>query len=164
MTTDVRATSILAVLLATVVSLAAEQPWTCTTPPVEPCAKRRGRLSSQNGIPLRLWLIGTKRVVAPANDVDALPSEVRRYLEMTSEDHGYIFGDFVVCPLEPDLPGQMRRVCVTGAEKLVVQPLRRPGPPFRILSTWSAQDRAPGSSQHRHPVRDDEAGMTNGRR
>lgn len=25
---------------------------------------------------------------------------------------------------------------VTGAEKLVVQPLRRPGPSFRIESTW----------------------------
>ena len=142
-TTGVLPASILAVLLATVALPTAQQPWTCTTPPVEPCAKRRGRLSSQNGIALRLWLIGTKRVVALANDVDALPSEVQRYLETTSEDHSYIFGDFVVCPLEPDIPGQMRRVCVSGAEKLVVQPLRRPGPPFRILSTWLARDRAP---------------------
>jgi len=133
----------LAVLLATVVPLTAQQAWTCTPPPVEPCAKRHGRLSSQSGITLRLWLIGTKRVVALANDVDALPLEVQRHLDMTSEDHSYIFGDFVVCPLEPAIPWQMRRVCVTGAEKLVVQPLRRPGPPFRMLSTWPARDRAP---------------------
>ena len=124
------------VLLITAVPLAAQPSWTCSTPPVEACAKRHGRLSSQNGSPLRLWLIGTKRVLALENDVDALPSEINRYLDMTSEDHSYIFGDFVVCPLAPDKPGEERRACVTGAEKLVVQPLRRAGPPFRILSTW----------------------------
>ena len=94
-------------------------------------------------MPLRLWLIGTKGVVALENDVDALPSEIRRYLEMTSEDHSYIFGDFVVCPLEPDMPGKARRACVAGAERLVVQPLRRAGPPFRILSTWPVGEQAP---------------------
>ena len=135
-TAGTSAALMLGVLLATAVPLAAQRPWTCSTPPVEPCAKRHGRLSSQNGIALKLWLIGTKRVVALENDVDALPSEIQRYLELTSEDHSYIFGDFVVCPLAPDTPGQMGRACVIGAEKLVVQPLRRPGPPFRILSTW----------------------------
>jgi hypothetical protein len=81
-------------------------------------------------------LIGTKRIVAPNNDIDALPPEIRKYLEMTSEDHSYIFGDFLICPLEPDTPGRLRQVCVTAAEKLVVQPLRRAAPPFRIPSTW----------------------------
>jgi hypothetical protein len=135
---------ILGALLATAVPLAAQQSWTCSTPPVEPCAKRHGRLSSQNGIPLRLWLIGTKRVVALENDVGALPSEIQRYLELTSEDHSYIFGDFTVCPVTPDTPGHMGRACVTGAEKLVIQPLRRAGPPFRILSTWPAGNKAGG--------------------
>ena len=126
----------LAGLFAMSLPSTAQHPWTCSTPPVEPCAKRHGRLSSQNGIALKLWLIGTKRVVALNNDFDSLPSETRKYLYLTSEDHSYIFGDFVVCPLEPDTPGQMRRVCITGAEKLVVEPLRRPGPSFRIESTW----------------------------
>jgi hypothetical protein len=121
-------------------SLTAQQSWTCSKPPVETCAKRHGRLSSQNGIPLRLWLIGTKQVFAVANSIESLPSEVRPYLEMTSEDHSYIYGDFVVCPLELDAPGNMRQACLTGAEKLVVQPLRRPGPSFRVLSTWPTQD------------------------
>jgi hypothetical protein len=97
-------------------------------------------LSSQNGIALMLWLIGTKRVVALANDFEALPSEIQKYLYMTSEDHSYIFGDFLVCPLEPDTPGLMRQACVTGAEKLVVQPLRRATSPFRIRSTWPQQN------------------------
>jgi hypothetical protein len=142
-TAGTRAVLMLGVLLIAAVPLVAQQPWTCSTPPVEPCAKRHGRLSSQNGIALRLWLIGTKRVVALENG-DTLPSEIQRYLELTSEDHSYIFGDFVVCPLAPDTPGQMGRACVTGAERLVVQPLRRTGPPFRILSTWPAREQAPG--------------------
>jgi len=137
----------LVVVLATAVPLAAQQPWTCATPPVEPCAKRHGRLSSQNGIPLRLWLIGTTRVVALENNVDALPSEINRYLDMTSDDHSYIFGDFVVCPLAPYTPGQMGRACVTDAERLVVQPLRRPRPPFRILSTWPVPEQEPPASR-----------------
>ena len=77
----------LAVLLATAVPLTAQQSWICSTPPVEPCVKRHGRLSSQDGIPLKLWLIGTKRVVALANDAAALPPEVRGYLELASEDY-----------------------------------------------------------------------------
>ena len=127
-------------LAIAVVPVTAQQSWTCSAPPVEPCAKRHGRLSSQNGIALTLWVIGTRRVLALANDVDALPPEIQKYLEWTSEDHSYIFGDFLICPLEPDTPGQMRHVCVTGAEKLVVQPLRRPGPSFRIASTWPQKD------------------------
>ena len=39
--------------------------------PVEACVKRRGRLSSQNGVALKLWLIGTTRVVGLNNDIDA---------------------------------------------------------------------------------------------
>jgi hypothetical protein len=144
-TGEVGAALTILVLLAAAAPLAAQQSWTCPTPPVEACVKRHGRLSSQNGIPLRLWLIGTKRVVAVANSVDSLPPDIQRYLEMTPEDHSYIFGDFVVCPLEPDRPGHMRQAGVTGAEKLVVQSVRRPGPPFRLLSTWPTRDRSSAS-------------------
>ena len=61
---------------------------------------------------------------------------------MTSSDHSYIYGDFDICPMEPDKPGHLRRVCVAGMEKLVVQNLRGSRPPFRLLSTWPAEDRA----------------------
>ena len=118
-------------------SLAAQQSWgPCPVPPVEPCTRRHGRLSSQNGIALKIWLIGTSRMVAVGNDVDALPALVQKYLDMTSVDHSYIFGDFDICPVEPDLPGHLRQVCITGGEKLVVQPLRNSRPPFRLLATW----------------------------
>jgi len=112
--------------------------WPCPAKPVEPCFKHHGRLSSQNGIALKVWLIGSTRAVGLDNDVDQLPSSIRRYLEMTSMDHSYIYGDFEICPTEPDTPGHMRRASLAGAEKLVVQPLRSARPPFRLRSTWSA--------------------------
>jgi hypothetical protein len=116
--------------------------WQCAAKPIEPCAVRHGRLSSQNGIGLKIWLIGTNRVVALENPYDGLPSHVRRYLSMTSPDHSYIYGDFNLCPLEPDRPGHIRRACAAGAEKLVVQNLRGSRPAFRLLSTWPPAARA----------------------
>lgn len=124
--------------------------WQCPAKPIEPCTKRHGRLSSQNGIALRIWLIGSTRMVALDNDSDQLPAPVRRYLEITSPDHSYIFGDFTICPLEVDRPGHIRRVCVVGAEKLVVQNLRGSRPPFRLLSTWPKE---PANAQEATAIR-----------
>jgi len=108
--------------------------WQCHARPVEPCFKHHGRLSSQNGIALKIWLIGTKRVVGVGStDVPAL---IEKYLEMTSPNHSDIYGDFDICPLEPDTPGHLRTVCVAGAERLVVQDRQGSRPPFRLLSTW----------------------------
>jgi len=118
-----------------------QETWRCVGAPVEPCATRHGRLSSQNGIARRIWLVGTNRVVS-VYDTE-LPDEIQPYLQLTSEDHAYIFGDFEICPLEPDTPGHMRSVCVAAAERLVVQPLRRPGPAFRLLSTWPRVESEP---------------------
>ena len=115
--------------------------WRCRDRPVQPCFKHHGRLSSQNGIALKLWLIGTTRVVRVENDVEEIPSEVRRYLEMTSPDHSYIFGDFDICPLAPDEPGHMRPVCVTDATRLVVQNLAGSRPAFKLLPTWPSDGR-----------------------
>jgi hypothetical protein len=112
----------------------AASPWRCRTHPVEACFRHRGRLSSQNGIALQVWLIGTTRRVAVLNT--EIPSLLEKYLQMDSEDHSYIFGDFEICPLEPDTPGHMRSVCVSDAKNLVVQNLRQTSPPFRLLSTW----------------------------
>jgi len=108
--------------------------WICSGKPVERCFEHRGRLSSQNGIALVIWLVGTTRRVRV--DDTEIPAFVEKYLEMTSDDHSYVFGSFEICPLEPDTPSRMRSVCVSGAENLVVQNLRKPGPPFRLLSTW----------------------------
>jgi hypothetical protein len=89
----------------------------CNAQPSEPCFKHHGRLSSQNGIAQTIWLVGKKRIVR-VQDTD-LPSILGKYLELTSPNHCYIYGDFTVCPLAADKPGHMRPVCVAGAERLV---------------------------------------------
>ena len=61
---------------------------------------------------------------------------LRKYRDMSSPNHSYIYGDFEICPTQADTPGQMRRVCVAGAKNLVVENLSGLQPPFRILSTW----------------------------
>ena len=91
-------------------------------------------MSRQNGIPLAIWIVGTTRRLG-VNNTD-VPESLERYREMTSPDHAYIFGDFDICPLEPDTPGHLRHVCVAGAEKLVVQPHDRSRQAFRLLPTW----------------------------
>ena len=110
--------------------------WPCPVKPVESCFRHHGRLSSQNGIALTIWLVGTTRRVGLANDLADLPAFIRKYLVITSPDHSYVFGDFEMCPTEPDTPGHLREVCVASAERLVVQNLQRSTPPFRLLPTW----------------------------
>jgi len=117
----------------------AQTSWKCERQPIEPCVRRHGRLSSQNGIAHKLWLIGTHRMVAVENS--SMPLVVEKYLEITSDDHSYIFGDFDICPTSPDVPGHIMSACIAGAEKLVVQPLRKPELPFRLLPTWPADAR-----------------------
>lgn len=130
-----------ATLISEAMSASGQSPL-CPQPPVEPCVTRHGRFSSQNGIPYTLWLIGTTRRVAVANGQEGIPPDARRYLEMTSPDHSYIYGDFEICPLEPDVPGHMRQVCVVSSKNLVVENTGGLRPPFRLKSTWTAQRRA----------------------
>jgi hypothetical protein len=63
---------------------------------------------------------------------------------MTSPEHSYIYGDFDICPVEPDTPGHMRRACVAGAANPVIRNLQGSRRPFRMLSTWPAP-RVPGT-------------------
>jgi hypothetical protein len=106
----------------------------CSEPPVEPCFRHRGRLSGQNGIAHMIWLVGTKRIVAVDNA--GMPDQLWKYLDMASPDHADIYGDYEICPLERDRPGNMRRVCVSSASRLVVQDRERSRAPIRLLFTW----------------------------
>jgi len=82
--------------------------------------------------------VGTRRRLNVTNRVsDFLPASALKYTELTSPDHSYIFGDFTICPLEPDRPGFMREVCVVDAKNLVVQNIDNPQHPFRIDSIES---------------------------
>jgi hypothetical protein len=113
--------------------------WRCLTPPIEPCFMHRGRLSGQNGIAHMIWLVGTKRIMAVQET--QIPAMLGKYLAMTSPDHSDVYGDFEICPLEPDQAGHMRSACVASAARLVVQDRERSGPLIRLVSTWPKNDK-----------------------
>jgi hypothetical protein len=106
----------------------------CLAPRTEPCFTHRGRLSGQNGIAFMVWLVGTHRIVAI--DRTEIPEMLSKYLSMTSPDQADVYGNFEICPLEPERPGHMRAACVSGASRLVVQDRARSRPPRRLQSTW----------------------------
>ena len=85
-----------------------------------------------------LWLVRTKRIVAVDGN---LPQVLVKYLDMTSPDHSDIYGDYEICPLEPDQAGRMRQVCISSATRLVVQDRARVRPPVRLLATWPTLQR-----------------------
>lgn len=100
--------------------------------PIEPCFRIHARLYTTNGIPVRLWPVGTKRHLAVRN-LDSLHPLIARYLDSDSN----LYGDFEACPLTEDRPGHMRSVCLRSAENLVVE--RGSGDQrevFRLLPTW----------------------------
>src|SRR2546427_6613259 len=98
----------------------------CKTPEnAASCYWTRGRLAVYNGRPpLRLWKIGTKRVLAiysgpsikRGDERDMLnpelPPNVQRAFR-SSDDQ--IFGDFEICPLDADRPGEMQAACIESA-------------------------------------------------
>jgi hypothetical protein len=99
----------------------AEQSVACRNNPkiVAECFTVHGRVTAANGIPLRLWVIGTHRVLAP----DDVPPSVLSLLDMGWKEGRpmsiSVFGDYKVCPLEGDRPGWMRAVCIESASHLV---------------------------------------------
>lgn len=113
----------------------------CKTPAIaHSCYWTRGRLRFGNGTPaLRLWKIGTHRILGiysgpssynpTAQDPDKgddenpqLPENVERVFARSRAAKGYtdpIFGDFEVCPLEPERPHVMQAACIASAKDLV---------------------------------------------
>lgn len=104
-----------------------------------PCKTRRnaascywihGRISSYNGTPaFRLWKIGTHRLLGvysgPSVDRNGLdnedpqmPANLQRIFKPSKNE---IFGDFEVCPLEPEHDGAMQAACIESARNLVTK-------------------------------------------
>lgn len=143
---------ILALALCAVVAQAipqttAKRKIPCKTPDIAAsCYWTHGRLSVYNGNPTwRLWKIGTKRILAilsgpnsQGHDVEdslhpELPPNLERIYdadyerrvarkEWDAEFPQSAFGDFEVCPLEPERKGKMQAVCVESARNIVLQP------------------------------------------
>jgi len=95
------------------------------------CYWARGRLSVYDGRPpLRLWKIGTTRILAiysgpsvkRGDEKDMmnpeLPGNVRTIFK-SSQDR--IFGEFEIYPISPDQPGEMQAACIESAKGLFVQ-------------------------------------------
>jgi len=89
------------------------------------CSTVHGRLFIANGIPVRIWVVGTHHVLAavdlsphPADAIDAAPPSVRRLLLSGQPGAIVVYGDYEVCPLEKYRPGHMQAVCIKSAAHL----------------------------------------------
>lgn len=90
------------------------------------CFTVHGRVSVGANMLVTLWPVGTTRLLG----IDFRPDSDRRNYARpfipenlgTVLDPGTtVFGDFVVCPFTPDIPGKKRYVCVQSAAHLVIQ-------------------------------------------
>ena len=81
------------------------------------CFAFRGRFAVYTGDGQEtLWPVGTHRLLRPVSGTDTLYKLLGNDPDYL--DDYFIFGDFVVCPLEKDVPGQMRNVCIKSARNL----------------------------------------------
>ena len=87
---------------------------------VEPCFAVHGRLFAANGTPsLRIWKIGTKRILGIHND-----EELGSFPDCLSPHIGFgkdLYADFLVCPFTRERTGSMRVVCIESASRMLVQ-------------------------------------------
>jgi hypothetical protein len=99
------------------------------------CYWTHARLQFYNGTPaLRLWKIGTRRVLGvysgPLVDRKSLDNEDPELPENVSRKlNGFtnrVFGDFEICPLEPEKPHTMQAVCIESANNLAIEAVAKP--------------------------------------
>ena len=90
------------------------------------CFNVHGRLSVYNGTPsIRLWPIGTKRLLGVIDPKDAsnapgptiLPLDIKTKLDWNKD----VLGDFMVCPLTRRQSGRMQTVCIESGKNLSVR-------------------------------------------
>ena len=91
---------------------------------IDKCFRVRGRLSTYNGNPaVRLWRIGTKRVLGISDQCFSVPGYRNLPEDLSQKLNGEnsIIGDFLVCPFTPNKPREMQLVCVESARNVVVK-------------------------------------------
>ncbi len=121
------ATVAAALLLAASATALAEEP----APPckgaatvVDACFTVHGRLGVYNGIPIRIWLVGTQRMLgvkdATGGGVTVRP-EIQTLLSQGEPGETVVYGDYEVCPLSKPHPGWMQFVCIESASHLVAR-------------------------------------------
>lgn len=109
---------------------AAENACAADTRVVANCFDVHGRLRLHANLRLYLWPSGTKRLLAVSYAPDApvadppLPANLSAAIRLDNDG----FGDFRVCPFEPDRPGRLRRACIASAARLVIRPRKGDAP------------------------------------
>ncbi|HAF12695.1 MAG TPA: hypothetical protein DCK99_03145 [Blastocatellia bacterium] len=87
------------------------------------CFNAHGRLSTYNGNPaVRLWRIGTKRVLGVSEQRFSLPGycNIPEDLSQQLKGENMIIGDFLVCPFTRARPREMQLMCIESAKNVVV--------------------------------------------
>jgi hypothetical protein len=94
------------------------------------CRWVHGRYAVYNGSGIRrIWVIGTRRIIALYDDDNNIPPEIDRYHARSDPGHGpddALFGDFYVCALENSRPGWMQHVRLLRTRKLILRGARFP--------------------------------------
>lgn len=113
-------------LAASATAVAEEPPLPCKGAPavVGACFSVHGRLGVYNGIPIRVWVVGTRRMLgvkdAAGGGVTVRP-EIQRLLSLGEPGETVVYGDYEVCPLSKAHAGWMQFVCVEGATHLMAR-------------------------------------------
>ena len=84
----------------------------------------RGRLSVYNGAPaLRIWKIGTRRILGVSEQRFAVPGYTNIPVEVRNQvnENTALFGDYLVCPFTRSLPGDMQMVCIEEGKNLLAR-------------------------------------------
>ena len=88
------------------------------------CRTVRGRFFVANGTPsARIWIVGTKRLLGVTDGQgepegqSAIPDNVKRLMG-DGPFYRDIYGNYEVCPLEPEKTGRMQTVCIEQASHL----------------------------------------------
>jgi hypothetical protein len=88
------------------------------------CFTVHGKLSTYNGNPaVRLWRIGTKRVLGVSDQRFSLPGyrNIPEDLAKQLDGENEILGDFLVCPFTRPRLGEMQLMCIESAKNVVVK-------------------------------------------
>jgi hypothetical protein len=88
------------------------------------CFNVYGRLSTYNGNPaVRLWRIGTKRVLGVSEQRFSLPGyrNLPEELSQQLDGENMIIGSFLVCPFTRPKPGEMQLMCIESAKDIIVK-------------------------------------------
>jgi hypothetical protein len=90
------------------------------------CKWVHGRFLIANGSSVqRIWVIGTRRIIALYDDDKHLPAAINRY-ESSGPSYDPLYGDFYVCALEQSRPGWMQHVRLLRTRNLIFK-----GKPYR---------------------------------